>query len=153
MTDVLYICLTLLVTRRFVMKCSVCGGVHRPRGTCAGRGGGGTGGIERLGPGRAVGAPARPRPPRWLSSRWGRSQRRLHPGSTGVMLQQLLRPPGCLEELLGLGWLCLPLEPKMLPLPGPTPHSQPASLPVKGKAQRKCCPSHPQGLSSQIPGL
>lgn len=30
------------------MKCSVCGGVHRPRGTCAGQGGGGTGGIERL---------------------------------------------------------------------------------------------------------
>ena len=48
MTDVLYICLTLLVTLRFVMKRSVCGGVHWPRGMCAGQGGGGTGGLNGL---------------------------------------------------------------------------------------------------------
>ena len=104
------------------------------------------GGIERLGPERAMGAPAGPRTPHWLSSRWGRSQWRLHPGSTSAMLQQLLRPPGCSEELPSPAWLCLPLEHEVLPLPGPTPCSQPASPPAEGRAQRRCCPSHPSRL-------
>lgn len=48
MTDVLYICLTLLVALGFVMKRSVFGGVHWPHGMCAGLGGGGTGRLNGL---------------------------------------------------------------------------------------------------------
>lgn len=52
----------------------------------------------------------------------------------------------CSEELLGLVWLCLPLKHKMLPLPDPTPCSQPASLLVEGWVQRRCCPRHSSTL-------
>lgn len=84
--------------------------------------------------------------PRWLFSWWSRLQQHLGPSSMRVMLWQLLRPPGCSEELPAPAGLCVPLEHEVLPLLCPKLCSQPLSPPLDGWAQRRCCPSHPSRL-------
>lgn len=86
MTDVLYICLTLLVTVRLVMKCSVCG-------VCTGQGAGMAwfGGEERRSP----------------SVTLDRSVAPSGVGHSGISIPALVTPQfGCLEELLSVLWLC-----------------------------------------------